>query len=82
MVDYSRMLELLDYSDEAFDIADKFEFLLLPSGVVCSEEMCPDPFDNSLRIAWLLAIGEYEQVESEFDYFRMAEFYKELQSAV
>ena len=82
MVDYSRLLELMNYSDEAFDIVDKFEFLLLPSGVVCSEEMCPDPFDNSLRIAWLMALGDYEQVESEFDYFKIKEFYEELQSAI
>ena len=81
VVDYSRVLELMNYSKEAFDITEHFEFIAADI-IMCSEEMCPDPFDNSLRIAWLMALGEYEQVESEFDYFRIAEFYEELQSAV
>jgi len=72
----------MNYSKEVFDITEHFEFLELPSGILCSEEMCPDNSIPSLRIAWLMALGEYEQVESEFDYFRIKEFYEELQSAV
>ena len=80
MVDYLRFLELLGYSKEAFDITEQFEFLITPSGILCSEEMCPNNSEPSLRIAWLIAIGDYEQVESEFDYLRKLEYYKELQS--
>ena len=82
MVDYFRMLALLGYSKEAFDIGEHFEFLETPSGVLCSEEMCPDNSIPSLRIAWLVALQSYGQIESEFDYFKMKEFYEELQSAI
>ena len=52
MVDYTRLLELMNYSKEAFDITEHFEFLETPSGILCSEEMCPDNVNPSLRIAW------------------------------
>lgn len=82
MVDYSRFMNISRYSNWAFDISEHFEFLITPTGVLCTEEMCPDNEEPSKRIAWLLSIGAYEQVEKEFDFFKSREFIKWLQDTI
>jgi len=81
MVDYTRLLELLNYSGEAFEIAERFEYLVTVSGVLCDDVMCPDTSEPTLRIAWLIALGDYDEVEREFDYFARIGYYKHLQEA-
>ena len=82
MVEYFRVLKLLNYSNKAFEITELFEYIELPSGILCSEEMCPDFTNHNIRIAFLIAIGEYEQLQREFDYLISIEYFKYLQSAI